>query len=66
MSMLEYTKTVLGKMSFDTTLFRKEWGKSLQWLIPKEVRDLENWVHRQFNAQWQPIPVKASRRWRGR
>jgi len=45
-SMLEYSKTVLKKVSFDTLLFCKELKKALQTLLPEEVEELKVWLER--------------------
>jgi len=36
-AMLEYTKTVLKKVSFDTKLFSKELKKAISNLLPEEI-----------------------------
>lgn len=41
--MLEYTKTILQKVSFSPALFRKELKKSLNWLQKEEVNILRAW-----------------------
>ncbi|WP_282050182.1 hypothetical protein [Maribacter aquivivus] len=43
-SMLEYSKTVLKKVSFDTLLFCKELKKALTTLLPDEVEELKVWL----------------------
>ncbi|WP_073245134.1 hypothetical protein [Maribacter aquivivus] len=43
-SMLEYSKTVLKKVSFDTLLFCKELKKALTTLLPEEVEELKIWI----------------------
>lgn len=43
-SMLEYSKTILKKVSFDVKLFCKELKKALQLLLPAEVEELKNWL----------------------
>ncbi|MEH6619107.1 hypothetical protein [Maribacter arcticus] len=43
-SMLEYTKTVLKKVSFDTLLFCKELKKALMTLLPEEIEELKVWL----------------------
>jgi hypothetical protein len=40
-AMFEYTKTVLSKVSFDSTLFCKELQKALQRLLPYEIEELK-------------------------
>lgn len=44
-AMLEYTKTILNKVSFDTTLFCKEVQKALQRLLPYEIEELKIFIH---------------------
>ncbi len=43
-AMLEYTKTVLKKVSFDTKLFYKEVKKAITRLLPDEVEELKDWL----------------------
>jgi len=47
--MFEYTKTVLNKVSFDTTLFCKEVEKAVKRLLPYELEELrifiQNLIH---------------------
>ena len=42
--MLEYTKTVLQKVSFDARLFRRELEKAVERLMPGELRELKQWL----------------------
>jgi DNA replication protein DnaD len=42
--MLEYTKTVLKKVSFDTKLFCKELQKAISRLLPEEIEELKQWL----------------------
>ncbi|MFK7834507.1 MAG: hypothetical protein AB8B52_14640 [Winogradskyella sp.] len=42
--MYEYTKTVLNKVSFDTTLFCKEVQKAVRRLLPHELEDLRVFI----------------------
>jgi len=41
-AMLEYTKTILDKVSFDVTLFCKEVQKAVKRLLPHELEELED------------------------
>jgi hypothetical protein len=41
--MLEYTKTILHKVSFSPALFGKELRKSLKWLKGEEITALQAW-----------------------
>ncbi len=43
-SMLEYCKIILRKMSFNRTLFRKEYKKSLTYLNPEDQDKLKHWL----------------------
>ncbi|MBC2839360.1 hypothetical protein [Robiginitalea sp. SC105] len=43
-TMLEYTKTVLQKVSFDARLFSRELQKAIQRLLPNELEELRNWL----------------------
>tara|TARA_B100000427_G_C15484426_1_gene584559 strand:+ start:853 stop:1092 length:240 start_codon:yes stop_codon:yes gene_type:complete len=41
--MLELSKKILSKVSFDKKLFKKELSKSIRWLSKKEVITLKIW-----------------------
>ena len=43
-AMLEYSKTVLKKVSFDTKLFLKELKKAVSRLLPEEIEELKLWL----------------------
>ena len=43
-SMLEYTKTVLQKVSFDARLFTRELRKAVERLLPGEIEELRAWL----------------------
>lgn len=43
-AMLEYTKTVLQKVSFDARLFTKEVKKAISVLLPQEIEELKVWL----------------------
>lgn len=43
MIMLEYTKLILSKVSFDPQLFVKEYKKAIQWLSPEDANTLLQW-----------------------
>lgn len=40
----EYTKTILQKVSFDTSLFCKEVKKAANLLLPHELEELRLWL----------------------
>lgn len=48
-AMLEYTKTVLKKVSFDTKLFCKEVKKAISNLLPEEIEELKLWLQQFIN-----------------
>lgn len=62
-AMYEYTKTVLGKVSFDTTLFCKEVQKAVKRLLPHELDDLrvfiESLIHQNPELNQCMIYLKA-------
>ena len=43
-AMLEYTKTILQKVSFDAKLFAKEVKKAASRLLPSEIEELRIWL----------------------
>jgi len=47
--MLEFSKRILRKVSFDKHLFRKELQKSTMWLNKKEVITLKIWALTTFS-----------------
>lgn len=58
-NMLEYTKKILNKVSFDVKLFKKELSKAYQNLVEEDVEELRNWVVANFGKQYSltPIPI---------
>ncbi|WP_166965021.1 hypothetical protein [Yeosuana marina] len=44
-AMLEYTKTVLKKVSFDAALFCREVQKAIERLLPYEIEELKIFIH---------------------
>jgi len=53
--MLEYSKTVLQKVSFNRDLFKKELLKSLRWLKKEEVVLLQVWCVIMFNDRYSDV-----------
>ena len=43
-AMLDYTKTILQKVSFDVRLFTKELKKAISRLLPNEIEELKIWL----------------------
>lgn len=52
LSMLEYTKLILEKVSFDRKLFEKELTKAIRYLLDPELRELERWCMERFGLQY--------------
>ena len=46
--MLEYSKTILKKVSFDKSLLKKEFEKALQYLDKNEQVEFINWYERLY------------------
>jgi hypothetical protein len=56
LSMLEYIKTILQKVSFDKALFEKELAKAIQLLtMPDEVKQLKRWCYAQFGKVYRLV-----------
>ena len=43
MTMLEYCKLLLNKISFNDELLKKEYQKGLKYLNPKDQEELKQW-----------------------
>ena len=46
--MLEFSKQILSKVSFDRNLFNKELKKSISWLKKDEIEKLKVWCLSSF------------------
>lgn len=55
LSMLEYIKTILQKVSFDKALFEKELAKAIRMLVPDEVKQLKRWCYAQFGTMYRAV-----------
>ena len=51
--MLELSKNILSKVSFDKSLFSKELKKSLKWIHPSEKTIFKMWVYGTFGSMYQ-------------
>ena len=47
--MLEFSKKILSKVSFDKDLFKKELRKSTRWMSHKEMIHLKIWALTTFS-----------------
>lgn len=50
--MYEFSKNILGKVSFDKTLFRKELIKAIERISPDEKIPLKLWCLGTFGQQY--------------
>lgn len=53
--MLELSKKILQKVSFDATLFRKELTKAIRWIQPDETLVLKAWCLATFGHLYSEI-----------
>lgn len=53
--MLELSKEILLKVSFDQYLFRKELLKALKWIRKDERTHLKLWVYQKFGKKYPEI-----------
>lgn len=51
--MLDLSKKILEKVSFDKTLFRKELIKAIKWVQPNEKIVLKFWCLATFGNEYQ-------------
>lgn len=52
--MLEYSKKILSKVSFDKQLFEKELRKAIA-LLNGQIEELRKWCYQQFGDQYLKI-----------
>lgn len=52
MTMLEYCKMILEKVSFDMSLFRIELTKALTQLVDDEITELKKWCITRFGINY--------------
>jgi len=57
--MLEMSKQILQKVSFDRILFRKELYKSLRWIKPSERLLLKGWCLATFGAMYTDVILEV-------
>ena len=56
--MLELSKKVLEKVSFDQSLFQKELHKAINWLKKDEIKSLKIWCLSSF-AMYNDVIMEA-------
>lgn len=54
-TLLEYIKVILQKVSFDAKLFEKELKKAIRMLLPEELSTLRSWCYEQFGGMYRRI-----------
>ena len=57
-TVLEYTKMILDKVSFDVKLLEKEYEKAITILSPVEARALSTWVGKRYTKILQPVYLR--------
>ena len=57
--MLELSKTILSKISFDKILFKKELRKARKWLKPNEALVLKVWCLAQFGHLYKDVILEV-------
>ena len=58
--MLELTKKILTKVSFDAQLFQKELNKALRWITDaEEIQRFQEWCTKEFGSKYPVIINKA-------
>jgi len=57
--MLELSKQILQKVSFDRLLFKKELKKALQWVKPSERVDLKVWCLITFGGTYKDLIIEV-------
>lgn len=57
--MLELSKTILSKFSFDKYLFKKELRKAVKWCKPKEATILKVWCLAQFGHMHKDVILEV-------
>jgi hypothetical protein len=57
-SMLDYSKIILSKISFDRTLFKKEYRKAVKYLNADERIQLKSWVRSEWEMHFRLIDAE--------
>lgn len=60
-NMLEFSKNILTKVSFDKGLFRKELVKALKYLKPNESLLLKVWLLATFGQVYRDVIIEVYR-----
>lgn len=54
-TMLEYSKMILQKVSFDKSLFEKELRKAWKQLVGYDRQELKQWVLKTFGSHYDQL-----------
>lgn len=57
--MLEFSKKVLHKVSFDRSLFEKELRKALKWIKKEEQLIFKTWCLATFGGMYSDVIMKT-------
>ena len=57
--MLELSKQILLKVSFDKKLFKKELVKALRWIKKEEALLLRSWCLATFGSQYKELVLEV-------
>ena len=64
MTILDYVKVILQKVSFDAKLFEKELRKAIKTLVTDEIKELRAWCSEQFGMMYNQLIEKCFSRMR--
>lgn len=59
LTMIEYSKIILPKVSFSRHLFKKELNKCIKWMEPDEIPELYKWCYESFGDMYPEILEEA-------
>jgi hypothetical protein len=59
LTMLDFCKEVLTKVSFDRFLFRKELQKAIRWLSGEELVQFRHWCLETFGNRYREIIIAS-------
>lgn len=57
--MLEYSKTVLQKVSFDPGLFERELLKAINNIVEEKLQEFRNWCFYHFGELYSEILIRC-------
>ncbi|MFT4660207.1 MAG: hypothetical protein ACI8XB_000467 [Patiriisocius sp.] len=57
--MLDYSKTLLNKVSFDRRLFKKELNKAISWIKKEDRLTLQIWCLATYGHMYKDVIVES-------